>query len=51
MKKVDVEDEDGALHAWMRETHAPDIPIFQAKAHELAAKLGHPNFKCSNGWW
>ena len=42
------------LQAWMREAHACDIPIsghiLQAKAQELAAELGHPDFKCSN-WW
>ena len=38
----------------MKEAHAHDIPIsgpiLQAKAQELAVKLGHPEFQCSN-WW
>ena len=54
MKKADFEDVDDALQAWMRKAHARDIPIsgpiLQAKVQELAAELGHPDFKCSNGW-
>lgn len=54
MKKADYEDVDDALDAWMREARARDIPIsgpiLQAKAQELAVELGHPDFKCSNGW-
>ena len=54
MKRADVEDMDDALHVWMREAHAHDIPIsdpiLQVKEQELAAELGHPEFRCSNGW-
>ena len=54
MKKADFEDVNVALHAWMRESRPSDIPIsgtiLQAKAQELEAELGHPDFKCSNGW-
>ena len=54
MKKADFENVYDALQAWMREARARDIPIsvliLQAKAQELAAELGHPGFKCSNGW-
>ena len=54
MKKTNFEDVDDALDAWMREAHASDIPIsgpiLQAKAQELPVELGHPEFKCSNGW-
>ena len=54
MKKADFEGVDDALHAWMREAHTCNIPIsgpiLQAKAQELAAELGHPDFKCSNAW-
>ena len=54
MKKADFEDVDDDLHAWMREARACDIPIsdliIQAKTQELAAEMGYPNFKCSNGW-
>ena len=53
IKYSDFEDVDGALQIWMREARTFDIPIsgliLQAKAQELAAELGHPNFKCSNG--
>ena len=53
MKKADYEDMDDALDTWMREARAHDIPIsgfsLEPKAQELAAELGHPEFKCSNG--
>ena len=53
MNKVDIEDMNDALHAWMREAHAHDIPIsgliFQAKAQEMAAEMGHPKFKTRKG--
>ena len=44
MKEDDFKDVDDALHAWMREAHARDIPIsgpiLQTKAQELAAEPG-----------
>ena len=54
MKGSDLEDVEDALHALMRKVRAKGThingPIMIAKAHELAVELGHPEFKCSNGW-
>ncbi|XP_038068586.1 tigger transposable element-derived protein 4-like isoform X2 [Patiria miniata] len=43
-----------AVLTWCKGAHAMNVVVsgqmFQEKAISLAKKLGHPNFKCSDGW-
>ncbi|XP_064463461.1 tigger transposable element-derived protein 4-like [Ornithodoros turicata] len=43
-----------ALLLWLKRARSSNIPvsgpILQAEANELAERLGHADFKCSNGW-
>ena len=54
MKKGTYSDVDDALDLFMREARARDCsisgPILIGEAQDLASKLGHDNFKGSQGW-
>ena len=51
MKKADFEDVDDALHAWMREAHARDIPSpAPSFKPRTSSRAGTPRLKCSNRW-
>lgn len=54
LRTCSYDDVEAALVKWLdkaRSHHLPiSGPIIQSKAQEFAAKLNHPDFKCSIGW-
>uniref|UniRef100_A0A6B0V6J3 Putative tigger transposase n=1 Tax=Ixodes ricinus TaxID=34613 RepID=A0A6B0V6J3_IXORI len=48
-------DVEAALITWLQNATAAHLPIdgtiLREKANDLALKLGHEEFKCSNGWF
>ena len=54
LRAPDYDDVDGALLSWFMDAKKRNLPIsgpiLSAKALEIAAELGHHEFKSSNGW-
>ena len=54
LRASDYEDVDRALLQWFTDARKRDLPVsgpmLSAKALEIAAELGHHEFKSSNGW-
>ena len=54
MRTAQFSDIEEALYKWFQTQRDKNLPVsgpmLQSKAEDLASKLGHPDFKCSNGW-
>ena len=54
MRTADYPNLEKALDIWFRNCRASSVsitgPLFKDQAHTLATKLGHTEFKCSDGW-